>query len=100
MELDDLARQAHFVAEGLRDCARDAVRERVSEDGKLSADKIETEQHAVHGLAWLATYVEAIKEMAAYANRMQEDSRFGETEQLLTRIGLGNISRRCSLASR
>src|ERR1700685_2933154 len=27
--------------------------------------------------------------MAAYANRMQEDSRFGETEQLLTRIGLG-----------
>ena len=89
MELDDLARQAHFVAEGLRDCARDAVRERVSEDGKLSADKIETEQHAVHGLAWLATYVEAIKEMAAYANRMQEDGRFGETEQLLTRIGLG-----------
>jgi (2S)-methylsuccinyl-CoA dehydrogenase len=41
-------------------------------------------------LAWLATYVEAIKEMAAYANRMQEDGRFGETEQPLTRIGLGD----------
>src|ERR1700722_14230663 len=67
----------------------DAMRDRVSENGKLSAGKIETEQHAVHGLAWLATYVEAIKEMAAYANRMQEDSRFGETEQLLTRIGIG-----------
>ncbi len=89
LTLDDLARQAHFAAEGLMDCALDAVRERVSENGKLSADKIEAEQHAVHGLAWLATYVEAIKEMAAYANRMQEDGRFGETEQLLTRIGLG-----------
>jgi (2S)-methylsuccinyl-CoA dehydrogenase len=87
--LDDLAARAHFAAQGVRDRARDAVRERVSENGKLSADKIETEQHAVHGLAWLATYVEAIKEMAAYAERMQESGRFGETEQLLTRIGLG-----------
>jgi (2S)-methylsuccinyl-CoA dehydrogenase len=90
LTLDDLARQAHFAAKDLLDCALDAMRRRVSENGKLSADKIETEQHAVHGLAWLATYVEAIKEMAAYANRMQEDGRFGETEQLLTRIGLGD----------
>ena len=45
MELDDLARQAHFVAEGLRDCARDAVRERVSEDGKLSADASKQGKH-------------------------------------------------------
>jgi (2S)-methylsuccinyl-CoA dehydrogenase len=89
LTLDDLARQAHFAAQGLMDCAIDAVREQVSENGKLSADKIEAEQHAVHGLAWLATYVEAIKEVAAYAKRMQEDGRFGETEQLLTRIGLG-----------
>jgi (2S)-methylsuccinyl-CoA dehydrogenase len=89
VKLDDLAARAHFAAEGLRDRARDAVREHVSENGRLSADKIETEQHAVHGLAWLATYVEAIKEMAAYADRVQESGRFGETEQLLTRIGLG-----------
>jgi (2S)-methylsuccinyl-CoA dehydrogenase len=89
VKLDDLAARAHFAAEGLRDRARDAVREHVSENGRLSADKIETEQHAVHGLAWLATYVEAIKEMAAYSDRVQESGRFGETEQLLTRIGLG-----------
>ncbi len=89
MTLDDLAARAHFAAERLLDRATDAMRDRVSENGKLSAGKIETEQHAVHGLAWLATYVEAIKEMAAYANRMQEEGRFGETEQLMTRIGLG-----------
>ena len=71
------------------DCALDAVRGRVSENGKPSVGRIETEQHAVHGLAWLATYVEAIKEMAAYAQRMREEGRFGETERLLTRIGLG-----------
>jgi (2S)-methylsuccinyl-CoA dehydrogenase len=87
--LDDLARQAHFAAQGLMDCALDAVRDRVSENGKLSSNKIEAEQHAVHGLAWLATYVEALKEMAGYAQRMREEGRFGETEQLMTRIGLG-----------
>jgi (2S)-methylsuccinyl-CoA dehydrogenase len=89
LTLDDLAAQAHFAAEGLLDCALDAVRNRVSEHGKLSADRLEAEQRAAHGLAWLATYVEAIKEMAAYAKRMREEGRFGQTEQLLTRIGLG-----------
>src|SRR6185437_17012485 len=87
--LDEFALKAHFAVQGLLDRALDAVRDRVSENGKLSAERIEAEQHAVHGLAWLATYVEAIKEMAAYARRMEEAGRFGETEQLLTRIGLG-----------
>jgi (2S)-methylsuccinyl-CoA dehydrogenase len=87
--LDDLARQAQFAAEGLLACATAAVRGRVTAHGKLSAAKIEAEQHSAHGLAWLATYVEAIEEMAAYAQRMREESRFGETEELLTRIGLG-----------
>jgi (2S)-methylsuccinyl-CoA dehydrogenase len=87
--LDDLARQAQFAAEGLMDCALTAVRERVSENGKLSVARIEAEQHAAHGLAWLATYVEAVKEMAAYASRMRDEGRFGQTEEMLTRVGLG-----------
>ena len=89
MTLDDLARQAQFTAEGLLECAVTAMRERVGGRGKLSAAKIEAEQHGAHGLAWLATYVEAIKEMAAYARRMHEEGRLGPTEELLTRIGLG-----------
>ena len=87
--LDDLARQAQFAAEGLFRCALSALRQQVSADGRLSAAKIEAEQHAAHGLAWLATYVEAIKEMAAYAQRMREERRFGETEELVMRVGLG-----------
>jgi (2S)-methylsuccinyl-CoA dehydrogenase len=65
------------------------LRPRVSEGDALSAEKLEREQHAAHGLAWLATYVEAIREMAAYANRMAAEGRYGETEALLTQIGLG-----------
>jgi (2S)-methylsuccinyl-CoA dehydrogenase len=87
--LYDLAGQAQFSAEGLLDCALSAVRKTVSDDGRLSATRIEAEQHAAHGLAWLATYVEAIKEMAAYVKRMGDEGRFGKTEELLTRVGLG-----------
>ena len=89
MNLDDLASQAQHAVEALLARAADSLRERLSDNGRLSATKIEREQHAAHGLAWLATYVEAIKELAGYASRMKEEGRLGETEELLTRIGLG-----------
>jgi (2S)-methylsuccinyl-CoA dehydrogenase len=89
LPLDDLAPQALNAVEALVARAASALRERVGDGGRLSAGKIEREQHAAHGLAWLATYVEAIKEMTAYARRMRAEGRFGETEALLTRIGLG-----------
>ena len=51
--------------------------------------EIEREQHAAHGLAWLATYVEAIREMAALCRPHEAEGRFGAVEALLTQIGLG-----------
>ena len=54
------------AVEGLLARATAMLRVRLSENGRLSAAKIEAEQHAAHGLAWLATYVEAIKELAGY----------------------------------
>ncbi len=89
MPLVDLAPQAMHAVEGLLAAATSALRERVRDGGRLSAEKIEREQHAAHGLAWLATYVEAIKQMTGYARRMRDEGRFGETEALLTQIGLG-----------
>jgi len=68
-----------------------AVRRTVSAVGALSADLIEQEQHAAHGLAWLATYVQAIREMLAYRERLAGEGRFGETEELLTKIGIGEF---------
>ena len=89
MKLDDLAGEALASVEPLLAQAVASVRARVSEGGKLNAALIEREQRAAHGLAWLATYVEAIREMAGYATRLAGEGRFGETERLLTRIGLG-----------
>jgi (2S)-methylsuccinyl-CoA dehydrogenase len=73
-----------LVAEATRQ-----VRGRVVENGRVSAERLEAEQHAAHGLAWLATYGEGIRQLAAYAARMRDDGRLGETEELLVRIGIG-----------
>jgi (2S)-methylsuccinyl-CoA dehydrogenase len=73
-----------LVAEATRQ-----VRARVAPEGRVSAERLEAEQHAAHGLAWLATYAEGIRQLAAYAARMRGEGRFGETEELLVRIGLG-----------
>jgi (2S)-methylsuccinyl-CoA dehydrogenase len=89
LTLDEIALEGQHAAETLLARASASARERVTDNGKLSAAKLEAEQHAVHGLSWLATYVEAIKELQGFAARMRTEGRFGETEELLTRIGLG-----------
>ena len=43
-------------------------------------------QHPLHGLAWLATTVEALRQMLGWARRMDGEGRFGEIEGLLLNI--------------
>jgi (2S)-methylsuccinyl-CoA dehydrogenase len=87
--LTDLAREAVFAMDGLYADALAAVRTKVTKDGKVSSALVDREQRAAHGLAWLATYVESIRQMTDYASRMMEAGRFGEAEDLIVRIGLG-----------
>ncbi len=69
--------------------ARRAVAERVMQDGRAVPRALDREQRATHGLAWLATYVEALRQLAAYAERLTASGDFGEIEELLVRIGAG-----------
>ncbi|MBT5192864.1 MAG: acyl-CoA/acyl-ACP dehydrogenase [Rhodospirillaceae bacterium] len=69
--------------------ARQSVRDMVSRDGKVNAGEIEARQFAVHGLAWMATYVEALRQSLAWAERLAEAGQFGPLEQLLLQLGFG-----------
>jgi (2S)-methylsuccinyl-CoA dehydrogenase len=89
LDLVSSARDAAAAAEALLTDAIRAVGGRVTRDGTLSARAIDREQRAAHGLAWFATYVEALRQLAAYAERLQASGRLGEPEELLVRIGLG-----------
>ncbi len=71
------------------DRARDAVRNMVSQDGKVSGALVEANQTAAHGLAWLATYNQSLRQMQRWAEALDADSKFGEIEQLLHQIAFG-----------
>lgn len=86
--LEGLAAAAEATRTLVR-CAAGHLAARVTEEGVLSSERLEAEQHAAHGLAWLAAYAEAIAELAAYRRRLIEADAFGEVEGLLVAIGAG-----------
>lgn len=69
--------------------ATQRVKELVSEAGRVSGQLIEQHQTAAHGLAWLATYVQALRQMQRWAENLSAQGTFGETEQLLHQIAFG-----------
>ena len=75
--------------EALVNDARRAVAGRVTVEGRVASRLFDSEQRATHGLAWLATYVEAIRQLGLYAQRLADAGGFGEIEELLLRIGAG-----------
>jgi (2S)-methylsuccinyl-CoA dehydrogenase len=77
------------VVEALFAEARRAVADRVTIEGRTVARVFDREQRATHGLAWLATYMEAVRQLSAYAQRLSDNGSFGETEDLIVRIGAG-----------
>ncbi|WP_127558247.1 acyl-CoA dehydrogenase family protein [Nioella ostreopsis] len=88
-DLLTLTAAAIAPVETLLDIATTRLREKVSHDGRVSGKKLEENQVAAHGLAWLATYVEALRQMQGWAERLTADGKFGETEALLHQIAFG-----------
>ena len=88
-ELVELAREASAAVEALLADAIARVRARVMVEGHVVGRLFDREQRATHGLAWLATNVEAVRQLAAYAERMVQEGTFGEIEEHLVRIGIG-----------
>jgi len=86
--LAGLGGQTLEAADRLLGKAVAALRAELAPAGRLDGAALDRAQHAAHGLAWLATYVEVIRQMAAYAGRMQAEGRFGEVEALLVQTGL------------
>ena len=69
--------------------SRSSVREMVTSGGRVSGALIEEHQTAAHGLAWLATYVESLRQMQGWAERLNTEGKFGEVEQLIHQIAFG-----------
>jgi (2S)-methylsuccinyl-CoA dehydrogenase len=76
-------------AEALLDRARASLRTAFLDGDRISGTKLEANQTAAHGLAWLATYVEALRQMQKWALALTDDGKFGEMEQLIHQIAFG-----------
>lgn len=66
--------------------AIEVVRARVAPEGKIDRARLDQEQHIAHGLAWIATYVETLRQTAAWATALASEGRFGQVEADLTTL--------------
>ncbi|WP_276718291.1 acyl-CoA dehydrogenase family protein [Pseudooceanicola nitratireducens] len=70
--------------------AQASVRALVLKGGdKITTPAVEAEQTATHGLAWLATYVESLRQMQKWAEKLDGEGKFAEMEQLIHQIAFG-----------
>ncbi len=54
-----------------------------------SRDALDRHQRAAHALAWMATYVESLRQMARWARRLEHEKRLREIEQLILQAAFG-----------
>ncbi|GGD03142.1 acyl-CoA dehydrogenase [Pyruvatibacter mobilis] len=69
--------------------AREVVSARVAPGGKVDAALLEREQVAAHGLAWTATYVETLTQLADYLARMESQGTLTAMEEALAGLAIG-----------
>lgn len=81
--------QAAEAAAAYVDAARRAVRPLVAKGARLDRVALDREQHLVHGLAWVATYAETLREVRDWAAALNRRGALGETERLLAKLLAG-----------
>lgn len=77
------------AAEALLARAKALITVQVTDNDRISGRLIEENQTATHGFAWLATYVESLRQMQGWAERMSADGTFNEMNQLIHQIAFG-----------
>jgi (2S)-methylsuccinyl-CoA dehydrogenase len=79
--------EAVASADRVLQAAKASTRIKIQEAGGL-----DNAQHVAHGLAWLATTVEGLRQMFDWASRLDGEGRFGEFEQLLLAAAFAEYS--------
>lgn len=84
-----LTSEALKAADLFAQAATASVASVVKRDGRVKAELLEQEQLAAHGLAWLITYVESLRQLHNWANRLNDEGQLGELESLILQAGFG-----------
>ena len=85
----NLCTEAQQATEFFLESARQSLSKRVIIDGNLSSNTIDLEQFSAHGFAWLATYVEGLRQILAWGKRLEASGELGELEILIIQAAFG-----------
>ncbi|MGE5269302.1 MAG: acyl-CoA dehydrogenase family protein [Thiohalocapsa sp.] len=88
-ELVAAAGRALTAAEAVLRTARVKLLALVAPEGAVDASLVDREQIAVHGFAWMATYVEALRQVREWALRLEAAAQFGDIEALILSLAYG-----------
>ena len=87
--LCDLTSKSVNALEILLSHVIDHVREYALVEGRVSSDKLDEHQFETHSLAWIATYIESLRQMHYWAEIAIKNHKFDEIEKLLLQISFG-----------
>lgn len=71
-----------YAATAQSKCAKALMRD----DGRVNRAELDRQQHMAHGLSWVATYAETLRQTSEWGRRLEAEGKFGEIEALLTQI--------------
>lgn len=77
------------AASAYESLVRNVVRARVAPARRVEPVLLEQHQFAAHGLAWIATYVEALRQVLGWARRLDDAGTLGEREALILEASFG-----------
>jgi (2S)-methylsuccinyl-CoA dehydrogenase len=81
--------QALGTAENFLAAVRARLIARVAPNGAVEPERFTAEQLAAHAFAWMASYVEALRQLRNWAERLDASGMFGEVERLILEIAYG-----------
>jgi len=92
MPMQDMISMAGAAVEVARSYMRHVQRvchDAVAVGGLVDPARVEAAQRQVHGLAWVATSVEGLAQLSAWAQRLAASGRLGAGEGLVLQVGMG-----------
>ena len=90
--INELARAALPALQAFSAAAREAVRIRIVDDGRIDMARLDQEQRAAHGLAWIETTVHALTAVLAWAEAARAGGGAGRAEDLVVALAFGEYA--------
>ena len=87
--LEDLISKSVDVSNALLADIVAHVRNKVVVSDRVSSELLNNYQFEAHGVAWIATYIESIRQMSVWSKVAKEENKFDTVEKLILQIGFG-----------